>query len=262
MNELINVMCWSGGKDSTACIILDHIYEHSINLILISLNYFDKKKGIYADHPQHIEFIFKAKSVFEDWGYKVEIVSSDKDYKYWFYKQRTRKGSHNERIGKYYGWLIGGMCKMNGEKTKPIKQYLKKLKNYVEYVGIGVDEKERLIRLYNRNQISLLEKYNFTTSMAYELCKSYNLLSPLYTNRKRQGCWFCPNASFNEFAEIKKKYPFLWQELEDLNKETNLVSKGFKWGKTFDCVNSHVDLFVNQCSLFENDWSDNSIEIG
>ena len=44
--------------------------------------------------------------------------------KYWFYKKRKRQGQHNERIGKYYGWLIGGMCKMNGEKIRPIKLYL------------------------------------------------------------------------------------------------------------------------------------------
>lgn len=250
MEEQINVLCWSGGKDSTACVILDHLYENSINLILISLNYFDKQKEIFADHPQHIDFVLKAKKIFEDWGYKVEIVSSDKDYKYWFYKKRTRQGCHNDRIGKYYGWLIGGMCKMNGEKTRPLKDYLKKLHNYIEYVGIGIDEKERLDRLHKRNQISILEKYNYTTTMARELCIKYNLLSPLYSNRKRQGCWFCPNASINEFAELKKEYPQLWQELEELNKETNIVSKGFKWGKTFSNVNNQVDLILNQVSLF------------
>ena len=51
-------LSWSGGKDSTACVILAHKHNIPIDLIVISLPYFDKEKGIYADHPLHIDFIF------------------------------------------------------------------------------------------------------------------------------------------------------------------------------------------------------------
>lgn len=74
---------WSGGKDSTASIILAHENNIHIDLVIISLPFFDKEKGIYADHPKHIEWVFsKAIPTIENWGYKVKVVSSDKDYKY------------------------------------------------------------------------------------------------------------------------------------------------------------------------------------
>ena len=119
---------WSGGKDSTASIILAHEHKIPIDLVIISLPYFDKGKGIYADHPLHIDFIFnKAIPTIESWGYKVKVVSSEKDYKYWFFKKRGNNCKNPEYNGKHYGWLLGGMCKMNPEKTQPIKKLSKKL---------------------------------------------------------------------------------------------------------------------------------------
>lgn len=102
-------LSWSGGKDSTASVILAHQHKIPIDLIIISLPYFDKAKGIYADHPLHIDFIFnKAIPLFESWGYKVKVVSSEKDYKYWFFKKRGNKCKKPEYNGKTYGWLLGG----------------------------------------------------------------------------------------------------------------------------------------------------------
>lgn len=245
------IICWSGGKDSTATIILDHTREHhSVDEIIICLNYFDKSRNIYADHPLHIDFVFKAKAVFESWGYKVTIVSSEHDYLYWFFRKRKR-GKKQQYNGKYYGWLIGGMCLMNQEKTKPMKEYLAKLGDYVEICGIGIEEKPRLERLHNRNQISLLEKYNMTCEDAKNLCIEYDLLSPLYETCKRQGCWFCPNASVRQFANLKKNYPDLWNELKKLSKEQNTIKKGFRYDLTFEEVEKRVDFILSQITMFD-----------
>lgn len=246
---------WSGGKDSTATIILAHIHNIPIDRIVISLPMFDKQNGIYADHPQHIDWVLnKAIPTFNSWGYSVDILSSDKDYLYWFYKVRTNRCKNKEYVGKYYGWLLGGMCKMNEEKTRPIKEYISSLdKDYVCICGIGVEETTRLERLHQRQQISLLEKYNYTTDMAKELCEEYGLISPLYAQgKKRQGCWFCPNASTEEFAQLKKQYPYLWNKLVELNQVKNTVTKGFKYGMTFDDLAIKVDYILDnaQISMF------------
>lgn len=248
----MNVLCWSGGKDSTASIILDHTRNgHKIDLIITCLNYFDRKRGIYADHPQHVDFVMKAKNIFNSWGYKVIIVSSPRDYLYWFYKIRTDKCKNKEYVGLYYGWLLGSMCKMQGEKVRPIKEFLKSLNiPYTEYVGIGIDEPQRLKRIHKKLQISLLERFNITTSEAKEICKNYGLLSPLYDRVKRQGCWFCPNSSIKQFADLKKYYPKLWEELERLSKEKNTVAKNFTYGKTFEQVKKEVELLCKQISMF------------
>jgi 3'-phosphoadenosine 5'-phosphosulfate sulfotransferase (PAPS reductase)/FAD synthetase len=252
---------WSGGKDSTASVILAHENNIPIDLIIISLPYFDKEKKIYADHPLHIDFIFnKAIPIFENWGYKVKIVSSERDYRYWFFKKRGNNCKNPKYNGKFYGWIIGGLCKMNEEKTKPIKKVIKHLDRggWQSIVGICLDEPKRLDRLHNhKNQISLLEKFGYTKNMAKQLCEKYNLLSPLYDmGGMRQGCFFCPNSSIKELAKLKKEYPKLWQELSNLNQlyhqdKSQFVTQCFKYGLTFDEVERQVDLINNQISIYD-----------
>lgn len=247
---------WSGGKDSTATIILAHLHKIPIDKIVISLPYFDRAGGVYADDPEHIDWIFKtAIPLFESWGHKIDVVSSDRDYLYWFYKVRGSR-SKPEYVGKYYGWIIGGLCKMNEEKTIPIKKYIANLgSEYVGICGICADEPERLERLHNRGDISLLERYTYTQDMAMELCAEYGLLSPLYKNgRKRQGCWFCPNAQLREFVTLKSKYPHLWARLAELNQEKNTCTRNFKYGMTFDELEARVDAILaepKQISIFD-----------
>lgn len=107
------------------------------------------------------------------------------------------------------------------------------------------------------NQISLLEKYGYTGIMAYELCKEYGLLSPLYEmGGMRQGCFFCPNSHIKELAKLQRDYPSLWQELLDLNElyrqdKTQFVAQGFKYGMTFDEIIKQVDLINKQISIFD-----------
>lgn len=251
----MNVISWSGGKDSTATVILAHIYNIPINYIIISLPYFDISRKIYADRPDHLDWVFNvAIPKFEEWGYKVKVLSSDKDYMYWFYKvlKRSKYPEHN---GKYYGFMINGRCWMHSEKFSPINKFIKKQMPCIEFVGIAIDEPIRLERLKD-NQSSLLEKFNYTEYMATQLCEEYELLSPIYqSDVVRNGCWFCPNCRISEFADLKIKYPELWHELQKLSKVKNTATQGFKYGKTFDKVDFEVDMYiqntVNQISLFK-----------
>ena len=75
------VVLWSGGKDSTATLILAHEKGEPIDLVLMSLMWFDKKRGIPAENKKHLDWVMTyAKPLIESWGYKVKFVSSDKDY--------------------------------------------------------------------------------------------------------------------------------------------------------------------------------------
>lgn len=235
---------WSGGKDSTASVILDHIHALPPSKIIFSEVMFDKRRGISGELAEHIAFVKEsAIPLFQEWGYEIEIVHSDKDYLDIFYHTRF-KSSKPERNGKYAGWLIGGRCEANRDlKIKPIKEFFKRYsgQEYTEYVGIAIDEPERLERLKGTNKISLLERYSFTEQQAYDLCKEYDLLSPIYSFSKRGGCWFCPSQTIKEFAHTKEHYPELWAELQRLSKEPNIISQGFKYGKTFQEVEREVD---------------------
>lgn len=119
---------WSGGKDSTASVILDHIHGLPPSKIIFSEVMFDRKREISGELPEHIDFVRnKAKPLFESWGYEVEIVRAEKDYLDLFYHV-IQKSKVQERNGKYAGWLMGGKCYANRRlKTNPIHEYFKRL---------------------------------------------------------------------------------------------------------------------------------------
>lgn len=137
---------------------------------------------------------------------------------------------------------------------RPIRDYYKGFGDcdIVQYVGIASDEPNRLSRL-KPNQVSLLAKYGYTEKMAYDLCRDCELLSPIYENSSRGGCFFCPNAKLREFIHLRKHHPELWDELRVLSETPNLCSYGFKYGKTFqeiekamnakECMDSQPTLF-------------------
>ena len=127
------------------------------------------------------------------------------------------------------------MCTINSRiKIKAIQDYLKNVNGgFVQYVGIAADEPARLTRLDGTNKISLLAEYGYTEQMAYDLCSKYDLLSPIYKYHKRGGCWFCPNATYGEFAYLKQYHPDLWNELEILSKDKTLQVKSSNMGIHF-----------------------------
>ena len=104
---------WSGGKDSTAAIILSHIHNLPPSTVIFSEVMFDKKRGISGELPEHIDFIKnRAIPVFEEWGYTVEILHATKDYLDCFHQIIT-KSKNPLRNGRKSGFPIGGMCTIN-----------------------------------------------------------------------------------------------------------------------------------------------------
>lgn len=89
-------------------------------------------------------------------------------------------------------------------------------------------------------------------TFTYKICKRYGLLSPIYENKTRGGCWFCPNSSIKDFAQLAKEHPELWEELERLSHDPEIVSQGFKYGRTFKSVNDAVYLINNQISFLDD----------
>lgn len=219
------VCCWSGGKDSTASIILSHLHGEPIDLILFCEVMFDSE--ISGEIPEHMEFIRqRCIPQFRDWGYEVQILHSDKTYMDVFQFEITR----GERKGLMRGFPLAGMCAINRDcKIRPIKQFLKKYDedSLVQYVGIAADEPMRLRRLEGTNQVSLLDKYGYTEQMAHSLCQDYGLISPIYNYSSRGGCFFCPNARETELCRLRECHPKLWNRLLELEKVPNTVGKIF-----------------------------------
>lgn len=249
---------WSGGKDSTASIILDHIHGLPHSEIVMAEVMFDNSRNISGELPEHMDFVYnKAKPLFEEWGYKVTVLRGEVDYLKSFH-HILQGAKAKDRIGKKRGFPLGGMCTINRDcKTGVIKNFYRQFdgQEITQYVGIAIDEPKRLERLRGTNKISLLERYGYTEEMAYDLCKEYDLLSPIYEFSGRGGCWFCPNARYSELARIRRKHPHLWDELEKLSREKNLVSHGFKYGETVQDVKIKTGAILAEWEIAENQIS-------
>ncbi len=241
---------WSGGKDSTAGIILNHINNLPPLTVIFCEVMFDRNRSISGELPEHIEFIYeKAIPIFQSWGYETKILRADKDYLDLFFHIVT-KSKIAERNGKYGGWLIGGRCAANRDlKIKPIKDFCKGINDeYVEYIGIACDEPKRIARLTEGKE-SLLVRCGYTEKMAYELCKKYGLLSPIYELSHRGGCWFCPNQPYNDFALLKQNHPELWNKLKELSHTPDLISRGFRYGVPFEEVENRIDKIIDKMKI-------------
>ena len=240
------ICSWSGGKDSTASIILAHENNDPLDIIIFSEVMFDKENNISGENPEHIHFVKNiAKPLFEQWGYEVKIVRAEKDYLDCFYHVIEKPRKHMEHEGMFFGFPTNGRCGVKRDcKEKPIKQFFKSLREpYIQYVGICIDETKRLKSLHKDNtKVSLLEKYDYTEDMTRKLCEKYGLLSPCYKLSKRGGCWFCPNAKLAEHQVIKQCDCEAWKQFVGLEQEPNLANA--KWnvfGETLAERNSQLN---------------------
>ena len=242
----------SGGKDSVATIILAHEKGYPLDEVIFSEVMFDE--NISGELPEHIDFIKNTlKPKCEEWGYKFKIVRSERNYMWEFNRILTRSKKHPVHIGWRYGFPMTGLCVINNEcKVKPIKDYIKSIGEYKQYIGIASDEPKRLKRLTD-DKISILAKEGYTEAMAYDLCKQYGLLSPIYEFTKRGGCWFCPNARFNELYHLYHHHRDLFEKLKSLEKEPNII--GYCWNMltktSIHDVEQDILAYDAQLSLFE-----------
>lgn len=147
-------------------------------------------------------------------------------------------------------------------KIRPIKDFYKALDlegtKYTQYVGIAIDEPIRLERLRGTNKISLLERFEYTERMAFDLCKEYDLVSPIYNISRRGGVLVLSKSKLFTNSVAKRTYPELWDELRQLSKEENTISTRFKYEDSFadadrkaDAINARLEMEAAQLSLFD-----------
>lgn len=237
----------SFGKDSIATILLALEHGEPLDEAVFVEVMFDRARNISGEIPGHIDWIYStAIPMLEAMGVRIRVLRSERDYMYFFYKNR-RGGRY---AGKSSGFPIAGKCCINSNcKVQPMQRYLRSLGEEVtQYIGIAADEPRRLARLQSGNgkpcKVSLLAKYGYTEAMTKGLCERHGLLSPIYKTGTRGGCWFCPNARISFFCHLRREHPSLWAELEALSHAPNLIAYGFTWkGKTLQEVEREMDLY-------------------
>ena len=166
---------------------------------------FDRQTS--GEVPEHRDFIYNRLKPFceKELGIPFTVLRAGKTYEDVFHHIIVR-GPHQ---GEKRGFVWPGMCAVNRDcKVPPIRKYNASLSpETVSYVGIAADEPVRLARLAGTNKVSLLDKYGLTEAEAYRLCEQNGLLSPIYAHCRRNGCWFCPNASDAELHHMICNHP-------------------------------------------------------
>lgn len=83
----------------------------------------------------------------------------------------------------------------------------------VQYLGIAADEPERIERHSRPGIILPLVEIGWDEAYCRKWCEENDLLSPIYTDTARGGCWFCHNQSVSQLRLLRKNYPDLWKLL-------------------------------------------------
>ena len=206
----------SFGKDSMAMLI--KIKELGLPLdevIYVDIMFDDDTSG---ETPEMASFITKAEKILKE-KFNVEVTHlRGVTFKEQFYKIKQR-GKH---IGDNYGfpYTIGAWCN-DRLKMQPIKEYMRKQTDeIIQYVGIAYDEPERYERLNHETHIAPLYDLKITEKEAMEICKKYDLLSPIYKTSFRGGCWFCPKQRLSQLKWLYEEHNDLWNTLKDMEKDS------------------------------------------
>ena len=85
--------------------------------------------------------------------------------------------------------------------------------NIVQYLGIAADEPERIKRHTRPGIVLPLVEIGWDEAYCRKWCEENDLLSPIYTNAARGGCWFCHNQGVEQLRSLRRDYPDLWKIL-------------------------------------------------
>lgn len=228
---------WSGGKDSTATILL--MLENGIPIRQVKHVRMMWNDETPATLPAMVNFVDEAAEKLRQMGLKVVIRPSVKTA-VTLATARFSQTKDEYKIGKQYGWMafIRGQCKFQGVKERTSKTDAGKY----QMLGYAADETSRLHRLGGKTQ-SILQTLAIAEADCYSICDNAGMLSPHYKAAERDGCWFCPNCRKEERVRLRRESPGLYREIEWLTSITQCKVDGLvdrnNWLK--DYARAHPD---------------------
>ena len=212
----------SYGKDSA--VIPELCLRHNLPLDRIVTADIWATPTIPADLPEMVEWkVYFDEQIKKRYGIKVEHFTAKnidgvrKDlvtYEDGFYN--ILKSGKAVGTIKGFPMIKGAWCQKL--KLDALKQFT--TKEDIVYLGICVDEPKRVKSLEGTNKIALPAQLGYTESDCYKIAKELKLLSPIYTNAARGGCWFCHNQGIDQLRRLRKNYPDYWELLLKWDKDS------------------------------------------
>ena len=218
-NETYSAISLSGGKDSSALLLLMIEKEMPIDCVL------------YADtgmeFPEMEAHIAKLDDLlFRERGLHITTLQHPKGFEWFmFHVPLQQERAINRRLEKGmpprgYGWPGMGVRWCTGQLkthliTKEVNR-LKQEKNAIHYVGIAADEAERCKD--DPSKRYPLVEWGITEAQALKICYDRGFdWGGLYEIYHRASCWCCPLQRIQELKKLRHHHPELWKRLLDMD---------------------------------------------
>jgi len=210
----MNIISFSGGKDSTAMLLRMIELDYKIDRIIFADTSFE--------FPELYDYIKKIEKYI---GRNIEFVNPEKSFEKWFNGTVTR-GSNK---GKIRGFPLRAFpCYWSREsKILPLQRAINKEDKF--YIGIAYDEQQRCSKK-DGNLIYPLVEWKWTEQDCINYLNKKGLFNPLYVNFDRLGCYFCPKQNEKSIYVLWKLYPKLWEKTKIWEKRAckNIFNKSMK----------------------------------
>lgn len=203
------IVCFSGGKDSTAMLI--HLIETDSQID--DILYVGVGDWMWSNAEDHL------KEVEQKLGVKITRLDAESEIKKGF-----------ERYG--FPSLFNRYC--TGIKRDTMRDYLRDKYlttaegesnvQLVQYIGYCSDEERRTDKkIYSAYDVEYpLVEAGITTEEALQKCYEYGFnFGGIYEHHHHYNCWMCPFQKIDELYYIFKEEPLLWSKLREMQFQTD-----------------------------------------
>lgn len=203
-----HVVSFSGGKDSTAMLLL--MLEKNMQIDEI----------VFADTGKEFpEMYVHIEKVEEFTGRKITRLKEKKGFDYWFAEHVKTKGSRKGEVG--YGWPTSKIRWCTAALKRNVFNRHLRGRNVALYVGIAYDEKHRA----KEHSYPLID-WKITEKQALEYCYARGFdWGGLYELFGRVSCWCCPLKNKKELKNLYFHRPELWNELKKMEARSSAKFK-------------------------------------
>jgi 3'-phosphoadenosine 5'-phosphosulfate sulfotransferase (PAPS reductase)/FAD synthetase len=190
---MTNIVSLSGGKDSTAMLLM--MLEKKIKVDHIV--FFDTG----WDFPEMIEHINQLEKYI---GKEIIRLKSKRSFDELFFK----KGFSSFKIR----WCMT-------YKRDTINKFCNAHKPFIQWIGFAYDERQRIKKTIG--YYYPLVDWKITEEEALKYCYEKNFTwGGLYKKHKRLSCWNCPLQSLNDLKILWKDFPEYWKKLLKMQEQS------------------------------------------
>lgn len=198
-----NVVNFSGGKDSTAMLLM--MIERGICVDQVVFCDTTKEFPAMYDHIERVKEMISP----------IRITTAGFDYDYYFSEHILTRGNWTGKRG--YGWPSFSSRWCTSKKISALEKAT--LPHSTVFIGIAADEYWRTKKAsYEGMDVRFpLVEWGITEAMALAYCQSRGLtFGGLYSKMKRVSCWCCPLQSIGALRTLHNDFPDLWSQLIDM----------------------------------------------